>query len=213
MSTTLVEEALDAPEVPEFTQIVPRSLVIRRRSLQESRQPRTVQTARASSQTRSRQTSTPVNVKAQPTPVTQAKKRVDSGTWLLYIGLGMICALALAYLGQLGYSWGSTTLDDIRYGRPRTTQVDHFVGHELSSTPTHFTAINLKGQIYIIELPGGDPAHTRLLTGPHLAGPGIDLAPVSLDFSGDPHHPDLIVDVSTVQVRFHNTGQGYEAVH
>lgn len=217
MTTTLVEEALDAPEVPEFTQIVPRSLVIRRRPLQESSQPRAVQTARASSRSRAKQASKTANViiktepKPQSTPVPQAKKRVDSGSWLLYIGLGMICALALAYLGQLGYSWGSTTLDDIRYGRPRTTQVDHFVGHELSHTPTHFTAINLKGQIYIIELPGGDPAHTRLLTGPHLAGPGIDLAPVSLDFSGDPHHPDLLVEVSTVQVRFHNTGQGYEA--
>lgn len=214
MSATLVEEALDAPEVPEFTQIVPRSLVVRRRPQQKSSQPRAVQTTRASSQTRPRQTSKPANAKTQPAaPISQTKKRIDSGSWLLYIGLGMICALALSYLGQLGYNWGSTTLDDIRYGRPRTTQVDHFVGHELANTPTHFTAINLKGQIYIIELPGGDPAHTRLLIGPHLAGPGIDLAPVSLDFAGDPHHPDLIVDVSTVQVRFHNTGQGYEATH
>lgn len=211
MSATLVEEFLDAREAPEATRIVPRSLVIRRRPLRESSQPHALQTARASSQAHAKQASKTANAKAQPHPVSQMKKGADSGSWLLSIGLGMICALLLAYIGQLGYSWGSTTLDDIRYGRPRTTQVDRFVGHELNNTPTHFTAMNLKGQIYIMELPGGDPAHTRLLTGPHLAGPGIDLAPVSLTFSGDPHHPDLIVEVSTVQVRFHNTGQSYEA--
>ncbi|GHO71764.1 hypothetical protein KSC_106560 [Ktedonobacter sp. SOSP1-52] len=84
------------------------------------------------------------------------------------------------------------------------------VGHELDPRiETHFTAINLKGQVLIFEVSGGDPVHARLLQGPHLVGSGADLAPVRLTFAGDTHHPDLVVTVNGLQVLFHNTGTSY----
>ena len=60
-------------------------------------------------------------------------------------------ALAYLLLLILGYllitpviGWGQRRLDDLRYGFPRTTQIDGFVGHsELGGTPTHLIALNL----------------------------------------------------------------------
>ena len=80
------------------------------------------------------------------------------------------------------------------------------VGHEHGSIPTHFTALNLNGQVYIIEIPGGQADHSHILVGPRLYGPGSDLAVVSLSFIGDTHHPDLVVSIENIQVRFRNTG-------
>jgi hypothetical protein len=105
--------------------------------------------------------------------------------------------------------WGNTVVDDIHYGRPRTTQIDHFVGHEVDKTPSHFIATNINGQVYIVEIPGGQANNAHLLIGPHLVGEGAELAPISLSFPGDPQHPDLLITVDSIQVRFHNTGSTY----
>jgi hypothetical protein len=121
----------------------------------------------------------------------------------------MLATMVLLWLGQIVWNWGSTVSNDIRYGRPRTTNIDHSVGHEVGNIPTHFTALNLGGQIYVIEIPGGHPNDTRLLVGPRLIGAGSDLAPVTLSFVGDPHTPDLIIEASGVLMRFHNTGSSY----
>lgn len=127
--------------------------------------------------------------------------------WLVYLVLGMLCACVLLWLGQLLWNYGTMVSDDLHYGRPRTTNVDHFVGH--GNMPSHFTALNLNGQIYIIEIPGSDPSNSHLLVGPHLYGQGSDLAPVTISFVGDAHHPDLLITVSNIQVRFRNTGNDY----
>jgi hypothetical protein len=114
---------------------------------------------------------------------------------LIYVVLGMLATMVLLWLGQIVWNWGSTVSNDIRYGRPRTTNVDHFVGHEVSgNTPTHFTALNLGGQIDVIEIPAGHSNDIRLLVGPRLIGAGSDLAPVTLSFVGDSHTPDLIIE-------------------
>ena len=133
-----------------------------------------------------------------------------SHTWLIYLVLGMLCACLLLWLGQIVVNWGQNLSDDLRYGRPRTTNVDHFVGHETGHTPTHFVALNLSGQVYIIEIPGGSNT-VQILVGPRLIGAGSDLAPVTLSFPGDPQHPDLLVTVQNIQMRFHNTGSAYVA--
>jgi hypothetical protein len=122
----------------------------------------------------------------------------------------MLMTMALLWIGQIVFAWSQQTLDDLRYGRPRTTHVDHAVGHEKSLTKTHFVAMNLDGAVYIIEMPGGSPSTSRLLVGPRLVGPGADLAPVSLSFPGDPQHPDLLVRASGIEVKFRNTGSAYE---
>jgi len=131
------------------------------------------------------------------------------GPWLVYLVLGGLLAVLLLWVGQTLLNWVNTTVDDVRYGRPRTTQVDHFVGHSVGSAPSHFIATNINGQVYVIEIPGGQPSQSHLLIGPHLIGPGTELAPVTLSFVGDPHTPDLVVSISGVQIRFHNTGTSY----
>ena len=86
---------------------------------------------------------------------------------LLYLGIGMLAMLALWTVFSLAVSWGSTTLNDLHYGRPRTFQIDALVGHnEAGGTPSHFIALNLNGRIEVIEFPGGDGSK-----GPHLPRP------------------------------------------
>ena len=147
-----------------------------------------------------------------PPLVSSAHPSKARGTWLMYLVLGMLTAMALLWIGQMLWNWGQTTLDDLHYGRPRTTQVDQFVGHETGNVKTHFIATNLNGQIYIVEIPGGQADHSHLLVGPHLYGPGSDLAPVTLSFVGDAHHPDLLIRVENIQVLFHNIGAAYAPV-
>src|SRR5437764_672684 len=108
-----------------------------------------------------------------PSRVPRPRRRSKvPGIWLIYLVLGMLMAMVLLWLGQTVFVWSQQTLDDLRYGRPRTTNIDHIVGHETGKTVTHFTALNLDGQIYVLEIPGGTPRNSHLLVGPHLYGPG-----------------------------------------
>ncbi|HEV2653713.1 MAG TPA: hypothetical protein VGT82_02095, partial [Ktedonobacteraceae bacterium] len=43
---------------------------------------------------------------------------------LLYLGIGMLAMLVLWTMLSAALGWFNTTLDDIRYGRPRTFQTD-----------------------------------------------------------------------------------------
>jgi hypothetical protein len=63
-------------------------------------------------------------------------------------------------------TWIQQKQDDWTYGQsPRTYQTSAVVGHSDSSTsPSHFIALNLNGQIIIIELPGGNAAKARSYT-------------------------------------------------
>jgi hypothetical protein len=128
--------------------------------------------------------------------------------FLLPVGLGMILMLLVVVLGQWVLGWMQTASDDLHYGRPRTFQMDAFVGHETGSVPSHFIAVNLQGQIEIIELPGGDATHARMYIGPRIYGPGADLVPVTLRFveGAHPHHPDMLILFQNTQVVFHNAG-------
>lgn len=154
----------------------------------------------------SRRTSTPsrpVRTQSKPGPTTLRPKNVSSRTPLLhgahpllYLGTGMIVMLILWTVLSALFGWFTTTMDDIHYGRPRTFQTDAWVGHnEQTGVPSHFIAINLNRHIEIIEIQGGDAAHTRIYVGPQLYGASDDLAPVTLrfvDVNGD-HKPDMIV--------------------
>jgi hypothetical protein len=115
---------------------------------------------------------------------------------LLYLGVGMLGMLMLWTLLTAVFGWFNTTMDDLHYGRPRTFQVDAWVGHEQTGVPSHFIAINLHRHIEIIELPGGDAAHAHIYVGPQLYGADDDLIPVTLTFldvNGD-HKPDMLVN-------------------
>ena len=131
---------------------------------------------------------------------------------LLYLGAGMIVTASLLVVVIAVSNWVGTTLDDLHYGRPRTFQIDAYVGHnEAPGRPSHFVAINLHGRIEIIELPGGDASHARIYLGPQLYGPNADLVPVTLSFkdvNGD-HRPDMILHFQGTQVVFINDGSGF----
>ena len=115
---------------------------------------------------------------------------------LLYLGIGMLGMLVLWTLLSAGLGWFNVTLNDFRYGRPRTFQTDAFVDHnEQNGVKSHFIALNLNGHIEIIEFPGGDATHAHVYLGPQLYGSNNTLVPVTLSFAdlnGD-QKPDMIV--------------------
>ena len=123
------------------------------------------------------------------------------GVTLLLAALAIYAAVSLV-MGRL-----HTLVDDLRYGRPRTTQLDAFVGHdEAAGHPTHLLAMNLSRQVVVVELPGGDPSKARTIAGPYLFGADEDLTPVVLslqDVDGD-GHADLLIDVRREQIVYLN---------
>lgn len=147
--------------------------------------------------------------RSEPAPL-----RLLSGSrlGLVPIGVGMLLMLVIVVAGSSLLGWVQTNWDDLHYGRPRTFQIDAFVGHETGRIPSHFVVLNLQGQIDIIELPGGDATHARMYVGPRIYGPGADLVPVTLRFveGAQPHHPDMLILFQNTQVVFHNAGGTFE---
>jgi hypothetical protein len=119
----------------------------------------------------------------------------------------ILAAIAIYVVVSLLLGKASVLIDDLRYGRPRTTQIDAFVGHEeTAGQPTHLMAINLNRQVMVIELPGGDAAKARTLSGPYLFGADEDLTPLRLqvqDLDGD-GQPDLLLDIRQEQLVYLN---------
>jgi len=123
---------------------------------------------------------------------------------LLMVGL---VALALIMVAFRVTAWAQITADDLRYGRPRTTHLTGWVGHnELTGQPTHFVAMNLQRQVTIFELPGGDPDKTRILKGPYLFGAGEELTPVKLRLAyvNDDSDIDLVITINDEQILYIN---------
>ena len=118
--------------------------------------------------------------------------------WLLLVGVGMALALVLYLFGALLWMWGVGIHDDLTYGTTRTYHLEAVVGESDSPAhPTHFVAMNLHGQIDIIELPGGDATRAKIYPGPHLPWNNADKAVVTLevkDVNGE-SHPDLVIHV------------------
>ena len=104
--------------------------------------------------------------------------------WLLPVGIGMVAMLVLWVLGSSVLAWGMQRYNDVRYGYPRTYQIDAVVGHNDSrQKPSHFIAINLNRQAVITEYMGGDPAKQVSYVAPvYIAGQNGDLAPITLEF-------------------------------
>lgn len=145
-----------------------------------------------------------------PPPTRKERRSVH---WLLYVGLGMIAALALWALSAAALTWGTNKYNDLIYGYPRTFQTDAVVGHnnDNARNPSHFIAVNLHGQVIIFELPGGDPAKSIVYPGPDLVGPGDDLLPVTLSFSDVNHDGlvDMVVHISDKNFVFYNNGKQF----
>jgi hypothetical protein len=127
--------------------------------------------------------------------------------YAIYVVTLILAAVAIYAVISLVVGKGRVLIDDMRYGRPRTTQIDAFVGHEeAAGQPTHIMAINLNRQALIVELPGGDASKARTITGPYLFGANEDLTPLLLslrDMDGD-GQPDLLLDIRQEQIVYLN---------
>lgn len=132
--------------------------------------------------------------------------------WLVLVGCAMTATVMLMIGLQIALAWITLTYDDLKFGRPRTFQTDAVVGHHDSVIhKTHFTAMNLGGHIEVLEIPGGDASHARMLVGPTLSGDGADLVPVTLRLVDRErnHHPDLLVQCGSVELWFINRDGGF----
>lgn len=130
---------------------------------------------------------------------------------LAYLATFLVGALAIYVLVGSVVRWGQVRLDDVRYGRPRTSHLEGFIGHEAAGSPTRFIGMNIERQVIILELPGGDAAQVRSLPGPYLFGADEDLTPVLLslrDADGD-GQDDLMVNVRNEQIVYLNRDGGF----
>ena len=122
----------------------------------------------------------------------------------------MVAALAVWMVGSSFVAWGSATYNNIAYGNPRTFQTDAVVGHGGDSPqhPSHFIALNLNGQVIIIELRAGNPANSINYTGPHFYETGGNLIPVTLEFRDVNHDgkPDMLIHFQDNVIVFLNDG-------
>lgn len=140
--------------------------------------------------------------------VWQGQQTLPAGFYVLAYALTFVLAVAAFYvvINALVVQV-QVALDDIQYGRPRTTHLDAFVGHdETAGLPTHLIAMNLNQQLVIIELPGGDPAKIRTIAGPYLFGADEHLTPVTMslhDMDGD-GTLDLLLDIRREQLVYLN---------
>ncbi len=130
--------------------------------------------------------------------------------WMLYVGVGMIAALALWVTGSSIIAWGINKYNDIVYGYPRYFQTDAVVHHNGDSQahPSHFIALNLHGQVIIIELPAGDPTKSIDYIGPDLIASGDDQIPITLTFGevNKDGKTDMIIHIQDKEVDFCNNG-------
>lgn len=126
--------------------------------------------------------------------------------------------LVLAALGLMASSlvaWTQIKIDDLRYGRPRTTSLSGFVNHnETGGVPSQFVAMNVNRRVVVFEIPGGDPAQTRTLTGPYLFGANEDLTPVRLRLAlvNDDKESDLVVSVKNEEIVYINENGNFRLI-
>lgn len=155
------------------------------------------------------------NTTLQPAPLRPGRITPRNVHWMLYVGVGMIAALALWVIASSLLAWGTAKYNDIVYGNPRTFQTDVVVGHNGDSQahPSHFIALNLHGQVIVIELPAGDPTKSIDYIGPDLIATGDELIPVTLSFSdvNKDGKPDMIIHIQDKKVIFCNNGTKFAA--
>lgn len=83
--------------------------------------------------------------------------------WFVYLGIFFMAVVAFSFALISVGNWWQQKQDDWTYGQTRTYQTDAVVGHnnDSSTSPSHFIALNLRGQILVIELPAGDASKAR----------------------------------------------------
>lgn len=152
----------------------------------------------------------------RPAPQQRPGKRSHPPHLLVSLGLGMVLMLLLVCAWQFVLPRATNIYNDWRYGQPRTFQTDAFVGHESVATiPSHFIALNLDGDIQVIELPGGDQSKVQRVQVTRLSGPGAASVPITLQFVDltHTHHPDMLVHIQDTQILLKNANGTFKVVN
>jgi hypothetical protein len=89
------------------------------------------------------------------------------------------------------------------------------VGHGTNpGMVSHLTAMNMDGQVVIVDFPGGDVERMRVLRGPYLFGAEGRETPLTLrleDMNGDTHN-DLILRVNNEEIIYLNRDQQFRLI-
>jgi hypothetical protein len=74
--------------------------------------------------------------------------------------------------------------------------------------------MNVNRRVVVFEIPGGDPAQTRTLTGPYLFGANEDLTPVRLRLAlvNDDKESDLVVSVKNEEIVYINENGNFRLI-
>lgn len=141
----------------------------------------------------------------------KGEKVVEARAVMLVAG-SVALLVALYAVISAAIDWTQVKMNDLQYGRPRTMQMDAYVGHsEADGVPSHFVAMNLNRRVTILEMPGGDSTKVNTIVGPYLFGQGEDLTPVtmaSIDLNSD-GMSDLLVSVKNEQLLYLNDGASF----
>jgi len=135
--------------------------------------------------------------------------------WKVASALQLLTALltiaALLGLGAVGMGRLKGLRDDLRYGWPRTTHLDGFLGHqEARGIPTHLIAMNLHRRVVLIEFPGGDASTPKVQVGPYLFGAQSDGTPVRIELQDMDHDGvlDVVLDIENEWLVYLNKDGG-----
>ncbi len=144
----------------------------------------------------------------------KATRRSRGFHWLFFVGLILVCAMLLLLISSFVANFWQRTSDSFHYGYPRAYQTDADVGHGDQKHPvSHFVAINDKGLIEVIELPGDlSKAKPYVYVVAEISADHADEIPVTLTFTdvdGD-GKIDMQVHVNATTYTLFNTGTTFK---
>jgi hypothetical protein len=135
--------------------------------------------------------------------------------WLFFVGLAMFIMIFGWIIFSALANWWQVKQNDWTYGNPRTFQTDQAVGiNDSSQTPSHFIAINLHGDVFVIDLEGGNPTKAQSIPIIGLSS-DRDGDPVTISFqdvNGD-GKLDMLVHVAGFTIILLNNGKTFIAQH
>lgn len=136
--------------------------------------------------------------------------------WLLIFGVGMLAMLTLWTLGSMAVNWWQNHQTDSTYGYPRKYVVVANVGHgdpNVSNGTSTFTVINDSGDVWVWEIPSGDPNKYPPISYhiTRVTGADADKMIATLQFADTTHDGRLDMEVvyNNSETTFYNNGKTF----